>query len=112
MKRFPYPRSNMNIVIYGKKKCYFCKAAKNLLDKVGLSYTYYDINDLVKKKILKKPGDIIDILGNKTNNYKTVPMIFIYGDFLGGFTQLHELINHMMHFKNVPTLNELSKNFN
>jgi len=111
MNKFPSPKMNMNIVIYGKKNCPYCIAAQKLLKDVGLKYHYYGIEKLVKEKILNKPEDIIEKLRNKTNGYQYVPMIFIYGEFLGGFTELQDVLNIAFQETKVPTLEELRQKY-
>ena len=114
MKRFPLPRSNMSIVIYGKKDCKYCTAAKRLLDDIGLKYTYYSIEQLVKDKIINKPTDLLNILKEKKKmpeKFNTVPIIFHFGEFLGGFSQLHDIISIAKPNKIYPTLDDLCKKY-
>lgn len=101
------PKMNMNIVIYGKNNCPYCVAAKKLLKEIGLKFHYYGIEKLVKEKVLKKPEDIIEKLSDKTGGYQYVPMVFIYGEFLGGFTELQEVLSIAVQERDVPTLEEL-----
>ena len=111
MNKFPMPRLNMNIVIYGKKNCPYCVASQKLLKEIGLKYHYYSIEKLVKEKILKKPEEIVEKVKNKTDGYQYVPMICIYGEFLGGFTELQDVLSIAVQEQTVPTLEELRQKY-
>ena len=64
----------INIEIYSKSYCSFCRNAKALLTRKGLTYTEYEIsNDQ------KKGGEMI-----KRSGRKTVPQIFINDQHIGG----------------------------
>jgi len=72
----------MNITIYTTKTCMYCNLAKNLLIEKNIDFKEINIeNDLT----------IFNELIKKTNS-KTVPQIFINEKFIGGYTELHELL--------------------
>ena len=93
MKRFPYPRRNMSFVIYGSKKCDYCTKSTKLLDNHNIHYTYYDIDKLIKSKIIKDYPEYIEKISRITNNYMYIPAIFMNGKFIGGYDKLNEKIN-------------------
>lgn len=72
----------MNITIYTTKTCMYCNLARNLLIEKNIDFKEINIeNDLTTFNELIK----------KTNS-KTVPQIFINEKFIGGYTELHELL--------------------
>jgi len=66
------------IVIYTTVYCSFCDSAKRFLEQKGLKYESVDIgsNHELRMKL------------SQENSWRTVPMIFIDGEFIGGFTEL------------------------
>lgn len=72
-----------SVTLYIKETCPYCINAKRLLDSKGISYTAIDVYDLTDSER--------DALAVKTNNYRTVPKIFIGETFIGGFDQLNAL---------------------
>ncbi|MAE13912.1 glutaredoxin 3 [Candidatus Woesearchaeota archaeon] len=69
------------IEIYTKDFCPYCHAAKELLDRKGVSYTEYDVtNDPVKIKEMEERSE-----------RRTVPEIFINDKLIGGFDDLNAL---------------------
>lgn len=71
------------VVVYTKKFCPYCTAAKNLLQNKGVDYTEIDVNGMSDDERAE--------VAKKTNNYRTVPQIFIGETFVGGFDQLNKL---------------------
>ncbi|HIH2763918.1 MAG TPA: glutaredoxin domain-containing protein [Candidatus Azoamicus sp.] len=72
----------MNITIYTTKTCMYCNLAKNLLIEKKIDFKEINIeNDLT----------IFNELIKKTKS-KTVPQIFINEKFIGGYTELNELL--------------------
>lgn len=69
------------ILIIKKNPCPFCDRAKNLLDGKGLAYEVLDLTDKM---------DELDAWKQKTG-WKTVPMIFINDELVGGYTDLKAL---------------------
>lgn len=71
------------VTLYTKATCPYCLNAKRLLEHKGVAYTdisVYDLSDEARQA-----------LAVKTNNYRTVPQIFIGETFIGGFDQLNAL---------------------
>ncbi len=70
------------IKVYTTRVCAYCSSAKRLLSQVGLKYDEIGLDD--------KP-DLRQKLSEENGNYRTVPMIFIDGKFIGGFNELQTL---------------------
>ncbi|MER3447372.1 MAG: glutaredoxin [Candidatus Dadabacteria bacterium] len=70
-----------SVVIYTTTYCPYCRAAKALLDSRGVEYEEIDLtkNPSAKRKITEEIG------------WKTVPIILINGNLIGGYDQLREL---------------------
>ena len=70
-------------MMYVKPGCPFCNSAQKFFDEKNLEYktiNYFEIN-----------RDEMDGLMKKTNNWPTAPMIFIDGNFYGGYQDLLKL---------------------
>ena len=76
-----FPDESVEWVIYGTQFCGFCNLAKVFLDDRNIHYEYVDIIDYGMSNVIDKFSDL-------TNNYKSIPMIFNYGKFIGGFNEL------------------------
>lgn len=70
------------ITVYTTPICAYCQAAKRLLTQRGLAYKEVD---------LAKDPDLRVKLSNENGGYRTVPMIFVGKEFIGGFTELQDL---------------------
>ncbi len=71
------------ITIYSTPVCPYCVHAKNLLTAKGLEFQ--DVS------MMSLSADERSELMQKTNNYRTVPQIFIGDTFIGGFDDLNQL---------------------
>lgn len=71
----------MNIVIYSKEYCPYCRMAKQLLNSKGVDYELIDIegNAELRQRMIELSGR------------KTVPQIFIGAQHIGGFDDLNAL---------------------
>lgn len=92
MRRFPFPRKNISIIIYGCENCPFCLEAKKYLDNLGKKYVYYDLDKIVKFKLAKSKKEVLEKLKDKIGNYHYIPIIFLKGEFIGGFNELKKEI--------------------
>lgn len=72
----------LNIEVYSKEWCPYCKKAKAFLKSKGLDFKEIDIND----------GDNYEVMKERTGN-KTVPQIIINDQCLGGYDDLITLEN-------------------
>ena len=68
-----------NIQVVSASWCGYCRAAKGFLDKLELAFEEIDVtnDDGLRNKWSKK-----------ANNHPTIPMVFIGGVFIGGYTEL------------------------
>jgi glutaredoxin len=71
---------NNKFVIIGKEKCPHCIGAKKFMDDMDKTYKYIEYPNLNQ--------DSKDKIKDLTNNYTKVPMVFIDGKFIGGFSEL------------------------
>lgn len=77
-----------NNIIYTTQTCPYCQSAKQLLQDKGIVFAEIALDD--------KP-DLRVELSEKFNGWRTVPMIILDGEFIGGYTEL------VAHFKtNAP----------
>lgn len=71
----------MEVVVYGRSTpfCSYCENIKTLLKEKDVSYEYKDISD----------EDVFEEY--MTFKLRTVPALFIDGEYKGGFTEAKEL---------------------
>jgi glutaredoxin len=92
-KRECPPPQKKGITIYGAEWCHWCGEAKKYLDKQGTEYKYVDID---KVKNYQK------VIYPLTKNYPYVPVIFIDGKFIGGYSELTTRKNPEVQLKRTP----------
>lgn len=75
------PVTAPRFTIYSTASCGYCMAAKRLLEREGISYTEVDLtfDPALREEVSTRTG------------WRTVPMIFADGDFLGGYSELTAL---------------------
>lgn len=66
-----------DVVVFSKSFCPFCKKTKKTLDKMEITYTALELNEM------DDGADIQDALLEMTGQ-RTVPNVFIKGKHLGG----------------------------
>lgn len=71
------------IEIYTKDWCGYCHAAKQLLARMGYSYTEFDVT---------RDTALYARLQERAPGARTVPQIFIDGRAVGGYTDLVALV--------------------
>ena len=71
----------MKIRLYTTSSCPFCIAAKNLLNDRGLSFEEIDLSDDIELRLKI----------STQYNWRTVPMIIMDDNFVGGFDELNAL---------------------
>ncbi len=71
------------VKVYTTPICSFCSGAKKLLESKGVEYEEIGMHDI--------SSDARRALKQKTNNYRTVPQIFIGDTFIGGFSELNQM---------------------
>lgn len=72
----------MKAVIYTKPTCPFCVQAKATLKERGIEFEDHDVESNPELR-----AEISDSVGG----YRTVPMIFLDGEFIGGNSELQAL---------------------
>jgi len=103
---FPYPPqiipSNISTIytIYGTKNCENCTKIKEFFKKKfkkskKIVVKYYDIDDLLQKKIIKNYREFQEKMEPFIHNYKTVPIIFINDLFIGGYSEFMEFLKKL-----------------
>ena len=70
------------VVIYSTKVCPYCVQAKALFKNLGVTYEEVHLDD--------KP-DLRSQLSAQNGGWRTVPMIFVNDEFLGGFSDVKAL---------------------
>jgi glutaredoxin 3 len=71
-----------DVKIYTTSVCPYCLAAKRLLQDRGVGY---------EEIRLDFDPDARRRLSQQLNGWRTVPMVFVREDFVGGFTELRDL---------------------
>ncbi|MBX9703552.1 MAG: glutaredoxin [Silvanigrellaceae bacterium] len=82
-----------DVKIYTTRVCPYCVAVKKLFDSLEVKYTEVSLDN---------DATLREKLSQENNGWRTVPMVFINGKFIGGFDDTNAL-----HKKNelVPLLN-------
>lgn len=82
-----------NITIYHKDYCPYCKAAKQLLTKLGWQYTQIEVtnNDRLFAEMVSLSGR------------KTVPQIFINDQHIGGFDDFKFYVQQLIKLEQLAT---------
>lgn len=73
---------DMRSLVYGKANCPFCALAKDELDIRGVQYEFIDLEEIGKSAA--------EVTGRKV---KTVPQIYIEGQYVGGYDEMMEYFN-------------------
>ena len=82
------PKNKNIFTVYGTHWCPWCTNAVLLLKKKKFKYVFHDIEDISYRHGI----DIIEQLQERTNNQKTIPIIFFKTNHIGGFTDLETLL--------------------
>ncbi|GMS89533.1 hypothetical protein PENTCL1PPCAC_11708, partial [Pristionchus entomophagus] len=77
-------------MIYSKNSCGFCTKAKELLKEAKVDYKECDLDELKRRK----PDEYLPYVNGLvyTSRMTAVPQIFICGKFIGGYTELKNLV--------------------
>lgn len=80
----------MKAEIYSKPNCPYCVKAKYLLEKHNIEYQEYIISAGFGEELLKENQQYVtrEQLLEVAPNAKTVPQIWLEGNYIGGFTEL------------------------
>jgi len=71
------------VKVYTTPICPYCTNAKQLLQSKGVDYEEIGMHDMSREDRME--------LMKKTNNYRTVPQIFVGDTFVGGFSELNQM---------------------
>ena len=75
----------MKIEIYGRPACAYCEAAKDICDRAGLEYLYYELDkDYVIEHLFERVA------------FKTFPQIFVNEEHVGGYTEFTQMLTDKM----------------
>ncbi|REK62022.1 MAG: glutaredoxin [Bacteroidetes bacterium] len=72
----------MQVEIYGMDGCGFCEKAVDLAEELCLDYTYIDAN----KSMIE--------FSRLFPSAKTVPQILVNGEWVGGYSDFEEVMEH------------------
>lgn len=75
----------MNYTIYTKPKCQYCDKVKDLLK--NENSIYIDCSNYLQDTTKQLFLQFIQDTANLSEPYKTFPMVFCNGRFIGGFTE-------------------------
>jgi glutaredoxin 3 len=75
-----YKEKEMKATVWSKDSCPYCVQAKALLERKGIEFEEYKIGDGYTKEQLLEA----------VPTARTVPQIFLDGEYVGGFTELKE----------------------
>lgn len=109
---FPYPPQvipkNINSIytIYGTKNCKNCVKIKEFFIKFvkntkKIIMQYYDIDDLIQKKIIKNYLEFQEKMEPFIKDHKTVPIIFINDQFIGGYSDFMAIFEKLKNKKKI-----------
>lgn len=109
---FPYPPQiipkNITSIytIYGTKNCKNCVKIKEFFIKFvkntkKIIMQYYDIDDLIQKKIIKNYLDFQEKMEPFIKGHKTVPIIFINDQFIGGYSDFMAIFEKLKNKKKI-----------
>ena len=85
----------MKAEIYTKTNCPYCVKAKALFNEKGVEYDEYIISPGFGEADLDKNQRYVtrEALLEKAPNAKTVPQIWLEGNYIGGYTELADFFN-------------------
>jgi glutaredoxin 3 len=90
--------NSQGYTIYSKSGCPFCTKVKRLLEKEAPSPLLVDCDDYL---VENKESFLVFIKEMAGKEYKTFPMIFHNGDFIGGFTETKEYYEKQSAFQGI-----------
>jgi glutaredoxin len=86
---------NDKFTIYSKSGCPNCTKVKTLLKEKFLIHTIVDCDEY----LLEDKEGFLSFINKKANiEYKTFPMVFHNGNFIGGFTETKTYVEKMLTF--------------
>jgi cysteine synthase A len=76
------------VVMFGLEWCEFCWSVRKILDKYNINYRSVDLDSAELAE--NDRGNKLRRVLEKTNNWPTMPQIYIGGEFVGGCTDLFD----------------------
>lgn len=73
------------IEMFGTKNCHWCLKAKEFFELNDIPYTYKGLEEL-------NSDELFELLNVKAPGFKTVPIIFIDENLIGGFSDCKEYL--------------------
>jgi glutaredoxin len=89
--------SQTGFTIYSKSNCSFCTKVKQLLTDNQIFFLEIQTDDYLLED---KEGFLLFIAGLIKKEYRTFPMVFNHGQFIGGFTDTESFVNKQVCFNN------------
>lgn len=90
MPEFPEPAAT-GFTIYTKNSCNYCSMVKVLLEEENPLVHHMD-----PFLVSQKEEFLAFIAAKAGTSYKTFPMVFHNGKFVGGFTETRRLLEHIL----------------
>ena len=82
-----------HFTIYSKSGCQNCMKLKAFLKEKCLLFTIIDCDEY----ILEDKEAFLTFIKEKTSvEHKTFPIVFYYGEFIGGFTETQKYVERML----------------
>ena len=85
----------IGFTVYSKSGCSNCTKVKKLLIEKKLLFVEIDCDDYI---IEDKEKFLLFIKERVNKEYKTFPMVFNDGNFVGGFTETQDYFNKLLSF--------------
>jgi len=86
------PKTTDEYTIYGAPNCEYCTKSKFILDTLNEKYIYRNIDEYNQPR--KDTFDQLKNLKLIPENIKSIPIIFVYGKFIGGYIELNKYLDH------------------
>ena len=83
--------------VYSKSGCYNCTKVKQLLRDKGSFFLEIDCDEFL---IEDKEGFLLFIKERANKEYRTFPMVFYEGKFIGGFAETQHHFDNLLYFSN------------
>ncbi len=85
-----YPEPTLNgFTIFSKSGCKYCDQVKELLLEEKRDFTIYNCDAYLEQN---KQGFLEFVKQKAGKEYKTFPMVFLHGVFLGGFMEVYKFL--------------------
>ena len=90
--------TNKGFTVYSKSGCHNCIKVKKLIEMSKLFYSEVDCDEY----LIECRDEFLRFIELRAEtNYKTFPMVFYDGKFVGGYTHTVDFINKLLSFNDV-----------